>query len=161
VKGCRVGITLPELLTVLVILGILASLTAPSFTRMIARMQRVAALNQLAADVYHTRMLAVRWGVRTELRLLNEGGCSTRLRGRRAANAYRIVVHTRPERTVKEVRALDLGRGVCFEHNNDATLLFNSRGLPVPFENRTVWARRGPAADSLTFSVLGRVLRRY
>ena len=150
-----------ELSIVLVLIGILVSIAAPSGRRMIERAEAEAALNQFVADLGFTRMRAVRSGYRTELRLMPGAGCPGPSLGRIAADRYLVVVHDPAPRVVKETRVRNGGRGACLESNNDASIFFNPRGLLVPFENRTVAARSGDASAHLTMSVLGRVLRRY
>ena len=157
----RAGATLAELAVVLVLVGILVSIAAPSARRMIERAEAEAALNQLVADLAYTRMRAVRGGHGTELRLMLGAECPRPRLGRIAADRYLVVAHDPAPRVLRETRVRQAGRGACLESNNDASIFFNSRGLLVPFENRTVAARSGDASAHLTMSVLGRVLRRY
>jgi type II secretion system protein H len=66
---CRnLGFTLLEVLVVVVILGILASMAAPSLRGMVDHAFTSRVLNRLVADIYFTRTTAVRDGVRYQLR---------------------------------------------------------------------------------------------
>ena len=150
-----------ELAIVLVLIGILVSIAAPSGRRMIERAEAEAALNQFVADLAFTRMRAVRGGYGTELRLIPGASCPKPRLGRIAADRYLVVVRDPAPRVLRGTRVRHGGRGACLESNNDASIFFNPRGLLVPFENRTVAAHSGNASARLTMSVLGRVLRRY
>jgi prepilin-type N-terminal cleavage/methylation domain-containing protein len=161
VEDRRAGVTLVELMAVLALIGILAGLVTASFGRVLARAQTTSALHQLAADISYTRMLAVRGGSRVELRFTNEGSCGDPQSGRFSADGYRITVRDPAPRVVRVARLQSSASGVCLESNNDTNIVFGSRGLLLPFENRTVWSRRKDVVDSLTVSVLGRVRRRF
>ncbi len=151
----REGVTLVELMAVLALIGVLAGLASASLGRVLARAQTTAALHQLAADISYTRMLAV------ELRFTNEGTCGAPRSGRFSADGYRITVRDPVPRVVRVARLRSSASGVCLESNNDTNIVFGSRGILLPFENRTVWSRRRGVVDSLTVSVLGRVRRRF
>lgn len=156
----RAGVTLAEILTVLVILGILSAIAAPSLRAMIARHQAVGALNQLAGDLMLARMTAVREGHRVVVTFADGGRCGPPRFGRFTADSYRITTQSPVPRLIRETRLDEAGAGVCLESNNDRTIVYSSRGLPIPFENRRVWARRWGESDTLVISVLGR-MRRY
>lgn len=156
----KAGVTLIELVTALVVLGILVSLAAPSLRGTIARAQVSAALNQFAGDMARARMLAVRSGGAVELRFTAASACGTGAFGRPSADRYRIIAYDPAPRVVETVRVGGPGSGVCLDTNNDSTIVFSSRGLLVPFENRTVSTRKGGATSLITISVLGRILRR-
>ncbi len=151
--------TLVELMAVLAILGTLTALAVPPLEAMVSRARVRIALNHFTLDLWYARMLAVRSGARVEVRLGGGAGCVPRRPGRITATAYTITVLDSSRRVVRETRLDELAPGVCLESNNDATIVYGSRGLPVPFENRTVWARKGSAGDSAALSVLGRVRR--
>ncbi|HEX5725326.1 MAG TPA: GspH/FimT family pseudopilin [Longimicrobiaceae bacterium] len=157
----RRGFTLAELLVVLALVAVLASVAAPSLSALIARQRLRGALNQLTADLYYARLLAVENGRRVTLRFEPSRDCTPRRPRNRVVQGYRIVVRGTPERVARTVSLRWEGRRLCLETNNSDSIAFNSRGLLVPFANRTVWATHGSAADSLTLSVLGRVYRRF
>ncbi len=157
----KAGFTLVELLVVVLLVGVLASLAAPSLGGMVARAQTTGALNRLTTDLAYARMLAVRGGRQVQVLFVDEGSCGLPRAGRVLADGYRMMVGGPTPRLLRAVRLNGDAAGVCLESNNDRDIVFNSRGLLVPFENRTVWARRARTADSLTISVLGRVARRF
>lgn len=149
------GYTLPELLVVVVLVGILASLAYPSLDGVTFHTRARAALNRVAGDLYHARMMAVREGTRTVLRFTRRPdapGCH--------APVYTVVVRSTPERV--KVTELDLGSGeTCLQLGTVDSIVYNSRGLPAGANNRKMYVRRGERADSMTLSLLGRVWKWY
>jgi type IV fimbrial biogenesis protein FimU len=158
-KGERVGYTLVELLAAVAVVGILAALAAPALQGTIARIRAQAALDQLVGDIALARAAAVSRGSRVELRFQNDGECLPSRAGRNAATRYQVVAPGPEREVIRTENVFARMGGVCLETNNDTVLAFNSRGLPRAFQNRTLWARRGSAADSATVSVFGRVRR--
>jgi type IV fimbrial biogenesis protein FimT len=152
------GFTIIELLIVLTVAGIMAALVAPSLDGTIAVYRRHAALSQFASDLHRARIEAIRTGRSVHLRLDNSGACTRPARGA-AADGWTLVRSDGNE--LHTVASGELGAGVCVQSTGDASILINSRGLLGPFENRTVWASYHGRADTITVSVLGRVLRRY
>lgn len=148
------GFTLLELLTVVVVLGVGASLAVPRLNAMASRMRMRAALDQVATDLYRARMLAIREGSRTVLRFARRGD-----RSECHAAAYTVVVRTAPERTAWNT-VLDLPASACLRLGTVDSLTFNSRGLPDGVGRKVRLEREGEA-DSLTFSLLGRTFRYY
>src|SRR5687768_10536667 len=67
------GFSLIELATVLVIIGISASLAAPSFRSTVDRYRTHGALDRLVSDVASTRLYAIRQGRRTAVQLSSDG----------------------------------------------------------------------------------------
>ena len=149
-SGRLAGFSLLELLTTLVVLGILASLAVPAMGRWIDRTRMSGVLDQLRDDVFYTRMLAVRAGRRAEVRFSSDpNGCITN---------YQIVIRTEPaERVSKRVEIADAGGRMCLQMNNTGPLVFNSRGLPSPVTNRSWWIRQGGMVDSVVMSSAGRL----
>lgn len=154
------GFSLVELLTALVLVGILLSLAAPSLDGTISRMRTRAALNRLAGDLYHARILAVRSGYSVVVRFPYSSRCAASATYPYAAERYVLVVKEVLEREVKTVSLSEAGR-VCLEMNQSDSMGFDPRGLLRGFGNRHLVARRNAARDSLTVSRAGRVLRRY
>ncbi len=151
----RSGYTLYEMLLVVVVLAIAAGVAVPRLDGVVARLRTRAALDQLTADLYHARALAAREGHPTVLRFTRRPDlpdCH--------APSYSLVVRSDPER-VARATDLDLGPAWCFDAGRVDSVSFNSRGLPSGVNNRKVFVRRGPIADSLTLSRLGRVMRAY
>lgn len=147
------GFTLLEILTVLVIIGVLTSLAVPSLAGQITRMKMHSVLNALRGDLFYARMTAVRAGQSAEMRFTwnSDKSCVV---------SYDIVELTDPERIVKKVSVGTEARGVCLRMNNaNNRLVFNSRGLPSTVAARSFYASRGIAADSMRLSQAGRVVR--
>jgi prepilin-type N-terminal cleavage/methylation domain-containing protein len=149
------GFSLLELLTVLVVAGVLASLAMPRLDAMVSRARTRGALDQVSADVYLARNVAVREGQRTELRFRRRAD-----RPECHQPRYDLVVRTSPERVVKVTR-LELGSGACLQVGAVDNMVFNSRGLPAGFNNRKVRVENRGHADSVTYSLLGRTIRWY
>lgn len=150
------GYTLAELLAVLLLIVILASLAAPRLDGITFRSRSRAALNQVAADLYYARALAAREGARTVLRFTRRADGS----GCHAAR-YVIVVRGSPERVAKTTE-LELGAGeACLQLGTADSIVYNSRGLPASVNNRKIVVRRGESADSMVLSSVGRVWRWY
>ena len=157
----RAGFTLLEVLTALVIVGVLASLVAPSFSAFLAGLRTRGALAAFATDVAYARALAVKNGRRTVLQFIPSPECEATHPRYRAGFAYRVVVRARRQVVAREVSLRERSPGICLEMNGSDTLAFNSRGLLVPLGNRRVRAVFRDARDSLTVSALGRVYRRW
>lgn len=152
-RGTR-GYTLLELIATLVVLAVAASLAAPKMGATASRMRARAALDRVAADLYHARVLAIRDGSRTVLRF--------RRRSDRAecnAHTYTAVVRSTPERTAWTT-TLDLPASACLKLGTVDSVTFNSRGLPDGV-GRKIHLEQGGRTDSLTFSLLGRTFRWY
>ena len=148
------GYTLFELMATLVIAGIAMSIAVPSMDGMLRRERVRAAMNRLAGDLEYTRMAAVRNGRATVMRFTPGPGCP-----RPGGTGYRIGLKGTAT-VLREWHAVD-GVAVCFVTNNADSLVYNSRGLLAPFNNRTIRGVLGTARDSLTISVAGRIYRRF
>lgn len=148
------GVSLPELLTVLTLLGILAGIATPSLAGVLDAHRVRSTLARLAADLAYARMHAVRSGRPTELLLVWDAGgrCVQRYQLRELGGAPRVL---------REVSVGDLlPRGCLHGNNAGQPLRFDARGLPSRVIARTLAARSGAAADSLVISQLGRMLHR-
>lgn len=148
------GYTLLELITVLVMLAVCASLAAPRLQAMISRMRARAALDQVAADLYQARVLAIREGSRTVMRFQRRTD-----RSECHVPTYAIVVRATPERTARTT-TLELPASACLRLGTVDSVTFNSRGLPDGV-GRKIHLEHGGTTDSLTFSLLGRTFRWY
>lgn len=149
-KFSRRGFTLGELIVGLTVLGLLVALAVPGFREPLQRLRARAALNQVVAEIYRARMLAVDRGGPTQLILhARGGGCVERIRivlepGVEARSAL-VGVHL---------------PGLCLRHSGDSILTFNSRGLLRP-PARSLHVSYGSAADSVLLSIAGRVRRSF
>lgn len=145
------GVTLIELLIVLVLLGLLAGLAVPSLTRLAASLRSQGALDRLVADLNLARILAVREGRTVELRLAaGADGC---------VHSYSLRRRDPPS-TLKAVELASELPGLCLRHGGNAVIAFNSRGL-VRSGAQTLWVQHGARADSVVISFAGRVRRSY
>jgi prepilin-type N-terminal cleavage/methylation domain-containing protein len=150
----RRGYTLPELLTVVVLVGILASLTAPPLGRWVLSMRARATLDRVAVALYRTRMYAVRDGRSTELLLqLDEGNC---VRG--------FAVRATDDPPPVGLASLDDALGpLCLRHSRsprDRSVRFNSRGI-VQGSNATFYFTDPGIRHRLVISIAGRVRREF
>jgi prepilin-type N-terminal cleavage/methylation domain-containing protein len=150
----RSGYSLAELLVVVVLVGLLLGLAAPSLRRQMARIRAHAALNRLAGDLYHARMLAVREGDRVDLVLRRDGGPCVR--------SYVIHLHS----TGTAAREVAIGHGLpglCLQYTglaSDSVIRFNSRGMILPPTRSLLVEGRG-VSDSLKLSIAGRARRTF
>lgn len=160
-KGTRMrGFTLPEMLAVLVIMGIMAAMAVPRLQRLVAITRTRGAVNTVAADLAYTRQLATRTGQSARLEVERSPECPAPP-GWRAGHRYRVL-RAGPD-SVAAVRNLRLdGAPLCLASNGNGPVAFRSSGLLAGFNNRTLVVRQDPyAPDTLTLSAVGRVRRRY
>jgi|SRR5215218_7245083 len=141
-----------EMVMTLTIAGILMSIAVPRMDRIIRRERVRGAANRLAVDLGYTRIMAMRGGSGAVLRFLPDPRCP------RGGSGYRIALR----HGQGDLRTLSAGPGVlvCYRSNNSDSVIFTSRGLLAPFNNRTIWVAEGDIRDSLTLSVAGRILVR-
>jgi type II secretion system protein H len=142
------GFSLLELLTVLVVLGVLVSIAVPRMDGMTSRSKSRGALDRFAADAAMARALAVRDGRRTVLVI-------------RSATEYRVVRN--PGASADTVKRVDLAgeyRGVQLAPAS-GQITFDSRGLVVGSPISRVKAITAGSRDSLTISPVGRIYREY
>jgi prepilin-type N-terminal cleavage/methylation domain-containing protein len=158
-KG-KAGFSLPEVLAVVLILGIAAGILAPRLERMAALVRTRGAANRVAADLAYTRQLAARSGHRARLVLEPSGDCLAPP-GWTAGHRYRVI-KAGPD-SVAAVRELRLdGSPLCLAANGRGPVVFLSSGVLAGFNNRTIVLRQGRyPPDTLTLSAVGRVRRRY
>lgn len=148
------GYTLYEMMATLVIAGIAMSFAIPSLEGVLRRERVRGAMNRLAGDLEFTRMAAVRNGRSAVFRFTPAPGCP-----RPGGTGYRIRING-TSTVLREWYPAD-GVPVCFRTNNSDSLIYNSRGLLAPFNNRTIRGELGGARDSLTVSSVGRIYRRF
>ncbi len=139
------GVTLIELIIVLVIIGILIGLAAPAMGAMVNRNRLDGAIARFTTDVAYGRMVAVRSARRVEIVL--------------TANGY-------------TVRRLDVAGPVVVKQLNLATeypgmtmstgtLTFSSRGLLQNNNGTTVTVQQNSKSASVEVLASGRVHRVY
>lgn len=147
---CSLGVTLPEMVVVLVIIGILTAAAAPVAWRWTSVARIRAALDQISTELYRARMLAVESGHDVRVVLNSDDGCIAGIRTYSGGPDA--------ESTASAGQVLDLGT-VCLSHTGDSILTFNPRGMLKP-PTRSVYARE-PEGDSLLISIAGRIRRSY
>lgn len=151
------GFSFVEMLVTLTILGILMAIMAPRFEGTLAGIRSRGALNRVAGHLAYTRQMAVRTGGRARLQVEPSPDCPPPRIGA-AGHRYRIVVGD--DSVVARVDLRLDGTPLCLTTNQSAEVVFNSRGLVVGFNNRTMSVRQGSHPPvSLTVSAVGRVLR--
>lgn len=158
-KG-NAGFTLPEMLVVLVIVGIMAAMVAPRMTLWAALVRTRGATNRIAADLAYTRQLAARTGRRARLVLERSANCPAPP-GWTAGHRYRVVRAGADSIAAQRDLRLD-GSPLCVAANGTGPVEFRTTGVLVGFDNRTIVVRQGSyPSDTLTLSAVGRVRRRY
>jgi prepilin-type N-terminal cleavage/methylation domain-containing protein len=145
----RGGHTLLELLTVLVLILVIASLAAPSMSSYLGHTKTRRALDRVANDIALARMAAVRGGTRSSVAF--------------SGSTYTVTLQT-PTPTV--IRTVNLGqeyRGVTLRAPTaDGQLVFDSRGLLLSTTTGPiVVSAAGSVADSALITAGGRVYREF
>jgi prepilin-type N-terminal cleavage/methylation domain-containing protein len=144
----RQGWTLLEVLTVLLLFGILAALAWPRLNTQMMLLRSRSSLDRVVAELYRARMLAVESGTGAQVILHSDGGACVR--------SIRIRQQDRDE----IARPIAMGPGVCLRHTGDSIISYNSRGMLRP-PTRTLHVTAGPVADSVLLSIAGRIRRTY
>ena len=142
------GFTLIELVSVLVIAGLLATLGAPSFSAYLRRERVRVTLDRFTADVFRARSYAATNGVRVSVALNPSVGCASALVIRRAGGGA----------VVDSVPLSGWARHVCLTSNAPAPMIINSRGMLIG-SPRKVRAVAGDQGDSISISIVGRIYR--
>lgn len=151
------GFSLVELVLAVAVLGILMVIAAPRLEGALAQIRSRGALNRVAGHLAYTRHLAVRTGGRARLEVVPSGDCPSPRTGT-AGHIYRIVLA--PDSIVAQVDLRLDGAPVCLSTNQSSGVVFNSRGLVLGFNNRTMSVRQGDHHPvSLTVSAVGRIYR--
>lgn len=136
------GVTLIELLIVLVVLAVLAGIVAPSLVSFQDRLAVGQARNELLAFYRSARLSAVWRGARVRLEF--------------GADTLRVVQESTD--SVLLVRPGPARRGVAMTTSR-ATLRIQPTGVGYGAANTTIVLSRGGAVDSLATSRLGRIRR--
>jgi len=147
-RSALAGFTLVELITSLVVIGVLVSLAAPELTSELRRARVRSALGEFTSDVYRARAYAAANGVRVTLALQPTAGCAAGYVLRRADTGA----------LVRSVSLVARARGVCLSSNVARAMSINSRGMLVG-SPRVVRAAAGEQRDSVSISIAGRIYR--
>lgn len=140
----RGGFTLPELATVVAIIGVVASVVVPPLGRTLDRAAVEEGVQRFAAAHATTRELAIARGALARLEL------------DRAARTVAVSVQRGP-RAWDTVASYGLGTAQIACSN--PVLVFNPIGLGHGASNTRVIFSRGAAADTVTTSRTGRLRR--
>jgi prepilin-type N-terminal cleavage/methylation domain-containing protein len=140
------GQSLIEVLTVLVLIGLLAGAAVPSMRGYMAEARVRTALDRMAGDISYARMLALRAGARVELRQTGPAG-------------YTVTIPA----TGRTLRTVSLATDAPGLHvvmpTSDSALVFTSRGFLVSSGTGRVVARLGAASDTAMLTISGGVYR--
>ncbi|HEX2208600.1 MAG TPA: GspH/FimT family pseudopilin [Longimicrobium sp.] len=143
----RGGYTLAELLTVIVIAGIMAAIAVPRLSNVLRHYSSRSALSQVMADLALARTQAVREGRTVSLRVTGSG-------------TYQVTVDngTAILRTLKTVDVSGSQRNVTVTPS-DAIVSFDTRGMLRTGSAGRLIVTRGGMSDSVSISAVGRVYR--
>jgi type IV fimbrial biogenesis protein FimT len=141
------GFTLIELSLVLVLVAVLAGMALPSLSRTMSRARVDSVLARLTGDIFLARSLAARDARPLRLRFIPASGC---------AESYEIV--TDADEVLRRVTVGPDGAGACLSSNVSRAMRIDARGV-LAGSPRTVRAVSGGVSDSVTISIVGRVLR--
>ena len=145
----RGGYTLIELLTVLVLILLLASLAGPSMNSYLGHTKTRRALDRVSNDIALARMSAVRGGARSVVDFA--GGTS-----------YTITLQSATPRVIRQVYLSREYQGVTVSPpTSDGRLVFDSRGLLVSATTGPLVVRANGQADSALVTAGGRVYRDF
>lgn len=142
-QNCRrvpLGLTLPEILIVLTILGIVMAIAVPRARTGLDRVSVRAAAGDVRATLNYARMLAMLGGLPVAVDVDSAAGT---LRVRRGDEPILV-------------RAVGPAHGVRLGRTRDS-LTYDPRGFGRGAANLSVLVRRGVAAETVFVSRLGRV----
>ncbi|HST59814.1 MAG TPA: GspH/FimT family pseudopilin [Longimicrobium sp.] len=145
----RRGFTLIEMLVVLVLMGIMATMAGPRLVNWARVVGQRGALNELVADLSLARTQAVRQGQTVSLRVTD-------------ATHYRVTVDNAAGNVVRTLKTVDLGATYKGTRLTQTTgrVSFDSRGMfrtSSTFDNLGV--RQGTTTKTVRISVVGRIYR--
>ena len=139
-----------EMLTVLVVISVIASIAAPSMSSYVGRAKSRRALDRVANDIAFARVAAIR-----------EGRQATVNFGAAGSTTYTVELQGR----ASPIRTVALGRdypGVeVTPPTVTRTLVFDSRGLLLSTNPGAIVVRSAGQVDSALITTAGRVYRDY
>ncbi|HEU4561979.1 MAG TPA: GspH/FimT family pseudopilin [Longimicrobium sp.] len=143
----RGGFSMPEMLVVLVIMGIATAIIVPRLQG-VAKVSSVqGALNRVAGDLSFARIRAIRNGARAQVVIASDG------------KSYTTTVNT----TTPETRTTRLGKDFPATVLSPAggTVTFDSRGMLVTGSTATITATNQGRSATVSVSGVGIVYRNY
>lgn len=143
----RGGYTLAELMAVIVIAGVIATIAVPRLSGYIRHLSARSAASRVVSDLMLARTQAVREGQTVSLRVTGTA-------------AYRLTVDAgaNPVRTLKTVDVSGTQRNVTLWPNG-TTISFDPRGMLRAGSGSELRITRGTQTDTLSISAVGRVYR--
>lgn len=146
-RSRRGGYTLAELMAVIVIAGVLATIAVPRLSGYIRHLSARSAASKVVSDLMLARTQAVREGQTVSLRVTGTG-------------AYQVTedLGASPVRTVKTVDVAGTQRNVILAPN-PTTISFDPRGMLRPGSGAELRITRGTQTDTISISAVGRVYR--
>jgi type IV fimbrial biogenesis protein FimT len=159
-RRAQAGVTLVECMVTCSVLGVLASLAAPSFEGAVQRRHLEGAAAQLETDIHHARMLAVarNAGLRISFESGAGGSCYVIHTGAAnqcgcAANGSAICQgDAQAERSVR----FEAGGPVSLRSNSRSVLFDPVKGTSTPTATVQLTARNGAAIHQV-MNIMGRV----
>jgi type IV fimbrial biogenesis protein FimT len=133
------GFSMMELMIVVVIMGIIASIAMPAMGGMVSRQRLDSATRQLTQDVGYARMLAVRSGEPTRVEI--------------TAGGYQIFRGT----ATTPLRSVNLAQEYPGVSASTGTVRFNTRGMLQPGAAVDLSLQHGPRTRQMQVFPTGRV----
>lgn len=146
-RGRSGGYTLAELLIVIVIAGIIATIAVPRLSAMIRNLSARSAVSKVVSDLTLARTQAVREGRTVSLTVTGAG-------------TYRVTVDQgeQPDNVLKTVNVSGTQKNVSLAPN-PTTISFDPRGMLRPGSGDRLVVTRGTITDTVSVSAVGRVYR--
>ncbi len=146
--GRRRGFTLPEMLVVVLIMGIMAAMAGPRLMRLMQVTSQRSAANQLVADLGRARATAAREGQTASVRVVS-------------STVYTVTLDTPAGASLRVLRRVDLSQ------LNAATTFTSAAGSRIAFDSRGIYrsdlssgtdfvVRRGTSSDTVRVTQVGR-----
>lgn len=147
-RGRRGGFTLPEMLVVLVVMGIMAAMAGPRLLRWVQVTSQRSVANQLVADLGRARAAAAREGQTASVRVVSP-------------TVYTVTIDSTTGGAARVIRRVDLARV------NAATTFASTVGSRISFDSRGIYrgdlssttslvVRRGTSSDTVRVTQVGR-----
>jgi type IV fimbrial biogenesis protein FimT len=145
----QAGVSLIELIAVVLVMALIAAMGIPRFTNFVSALRASGAANQLASDIAYTRMFAVREGRSVSLTV--------------TSNVYAIAVQNADgsvRRTLRTVRVPESFPGTTVTGDGgNGVVAFDSRGLLRAGSTTGFTLARLGRRQHLGVSLMGRVVR--
>lgn len=143
----RGGYTLAELVIVIVIMGIMATIAVPRLSTFLRQLSARSAVSKVVSDLTLARTQAVREGRTVSFTVTGTG-------------TYQVTVDqgANPARVIKTVNVSGTQKNVSLTPN-PTTIAFDPRGMLRPGSGDQLVVKRGTTTDIVSVSAVGRVYR--